>query len=139
MQGVTVRAVDAGLDELRAGIRSNIPASRGQAAGKFEGYAANGALWSDVQVTRARRSGAVVVGDVYMRPGRSRVYQWIHERGGVIRAKNPSGYLTFKIKGRWVRVKQVRIRKKEYFSGPRTRALGPRISAAMARALSKLR
>ena len=139
MQAVTVQAVDAGAEELQASIRRNIPASRGQRAGAFEGYAASGALWSDVQRTKARRSGLVTVSEVYMRPGRSRIYQRIHEHGGIIRAKNPSGYLRFKIKGRWVRVRQVRIRRKQYFSGPRVQSARPRIEGAMARLLSRLR
>lgn len=138
LQGVTVKAVDAGADELQTTIRSNIPHSRGQSAGRFEGYAASGALWSDVQKTAAKRSGTIVTADVYMRPGRSRLYQRIHEHGGVIRAKNKP-YLVFKVKGRWVRVKQVRIRKKEYFSGATMQRARPRIEAAMARVLSRFR
>jgi CxxC motif-containing protein (DUF1111 family) len=49
----------------------------------------------------------------------SRKYQRIHELGGVIRAKpdnRAGGYLVFKIKGRWVKVRQVRIRRKRYFA-----------------------
>ena len=139
LQGVTVQAVDAGTSELQAAIRSGIPSHRGQPAGGFEGYAANGALWSDVQTTKARRVGTITTGDVYMRPGRSRVYQQIHDKGGIIRAKNPTGYLTFKINGRWVRVRQVRIRAKHYFSGPKVKAARPRIEAAMARVLGRVR
>lgn len=138
LQGITVKAVDAGTEELQAAIRSNIPRSRGQSAGRFAGYAASGALWSDVQKTAARRAGTVVTADVYMRPGRSRLYQRIHEHGGIIRARRKP-YLVFKIGGRWVRVKQVRIRKKEYFSGATMQRARPRIEAAMARVLSRFR
>lgn len=139
LQAVTVQAVDKSADELQAAIRANIPHTRGQSAGRFPGYAATGALWSDVQRTKARRVGLVTVADVYMRPGASRVYQRVHEHGGVIRAKNKP-YLVFKIGGRWVRVKQVRIRKKEYFSGAsQSRSVRARIESAMSRMLSRIR
>lgn len=37
------------------------------------------------------------------------VYARIHELGGVIKAKNPTGYLHFKGSKGWVKVKQVKI------------------------------
>ena len=139
MQGVTVQAVDAAADELRAAVRAGIPRSPGGRVGNFPGYAATGALWNDVARTRARRAGKIVSADVYMRPGRSRVYQRIHNDGGTIRAKNPTGYLTFKVRGQWVRVRQVRIRAKHYFDGPRVKGARTRIEGAMARVLGRLR
>lgn len=139
LQAATMRGNDAAADELQAAIRSNIPSARGRRAGGFEGYAARGVMWSDVQRTRTRRVGLITVSEVYMRPGQSRVYQRIHEHGGVIRAKRPGGYLRFKVRGRWVQVRQVRIRAKRYFSGPRVQAARPRIEAAIARVLSKVR
>jgi phage gpG-like protein len=138
VQAVTLKAVNDGTKELQTGIRANIPEKRGQSAGAFEGYAASGALWRDVTRTEARRSGTTTIGDVYMMPGRSIKYKNIHEYGGIIRARRKP-YLVFQVKGQWVRVKQVRIRAKRYFSGPRVRALRPRIEAAMAKALGKIK
>ncbi len=142
LQGLTVQAVDAGADEMQKAIRAGIPKSSGGAVGNFPGYAAKGALWNDVSRTRARRAGAIVSADLYMAPGKSRVYQKIHEYGGVIRAKpgnRAGGYLVFRIGGRWIKTRSVRIKRKEYFSGPKVRAARPRIEGAMARALGKLR
>lgn len=47
--------------------------------------------------------------------GTNKVYAGIQEFGGTINAKN-SKYLTFKVNGRWVRVRQVTIRPKRYFT-----------------------
>jgi hypothetical protein len=58
------------------------------------------------------------------------IYAGIHEFGGIIRAKNPSGYLTFRVRGQWVRVRQVRIRQKKYWRGATTSVAGVKIAAS---------
>ena len=67
---------------------------------------------------------------VYLAPGRHMIYAGIHEFGGIIRAKNPSGYLTFRVRGQWVRVRQVRIRQKKYWRGATTSVVGVKIAAS---------
>lgn len=99
--------------EVQLAIRDNLPQHH-TAAGKFEGYAATGALRRAVSVTAPRKTRQGYEAEVYMMPDRTKVYQSIHEYGGIIRARK-APYLVFKVKGRWVRVKQVRIRQKKYW------------------------
>lgn len=103
----------AAAREVQLAVRDNLPGHR-TAAGKFEGYAATGALRRAVQVTPVRKTGQGYHAEVFMAPDRTKVYQSIHEYGGIIRAKNKP-YLRFKVRGQWVRVKQVRIRQKKYW------------------------
>lgn len=99
---------------VRDAIRDEIPPPSG--AGNFPGYAATGTLRAAVAYTEPKPlAGGGWTVDVVMKDNGSRKYQRIHELGGVIRARNKP-YLVFKIKGRWVRVKQVRIRRKRYFA-----------------------
>lgn len=103
----------ASAREVQLAIRDNLPAHHSP-AGKFEGYAATGALRRAVSVTAPRKVREGYHSEVFMAPDRTKVYQSIHEYGGIIRPRRKK-YLTFKVKGRWVRVKQVRIRQKKYF------------------------
>lgn len=105
----------ASAREVQLAIRDNLPAHHSP-AGKFEGYGATGALRRAVSVTAPRKVRDGYHSEVFMAPDRTKVYQSIHEYGGIIRPRRKK-YLTFKVKGRWVRVKQVRIRQKKYFRG----------------------
>ena len=105
----------AAAREVQLAIRDNIPGHR-TPAGKFEGYAATGALRRAVSVTAPRKTREGFHSEVFMAPDRTKVYQSIHEYGGIIKPRRKK-YLTFKVRGRWVRVKQVRIRQKKYFRG----------------------
>ena len=94
-------------------VRRFIPPPKGN--GRFPGYAATGTLRSAVSVRGPMRITNGVKSEIYMAQNASAVYQRIHEYGGVIRAKNPSGLLTFKIGGQWIRVPSVTIRPKRYW------------------------
>ena len=75
-----------------------------------------GALRRAVSTTEPRKTSRGYEAEVFMRPDETSVYASIHEYGGVIRARNKP-YLVFKVKGQWVRVKQVRIRQKRFWRG----------------------
>ena len=110
---------------VRDVIREEIPPPRGN--GNFPGYAAKGTLRSAVAYTEPKKYPGGFTVDVVMKPNASKVYQRIHEVGGVIRAKpdnRAGGYLVFRIMGRWVKVRQVRIKRKRYFSNGWKRAIG---------------
>lgn len=99
--------------EVRDSVRANVtPRSIG---GVFEGYAMTSTLWRHVVASAAKKATrAWTVRVRVLMTGRVKLYALIHEIGGIIRAKSKP-FLVFKIKGRWVRVKQVRIRRKLYF------------------------
>lgn len=100
--------------EMRDNIRANVtPRAIG---GVFEGYAMTSTLWKRVVSSKPQKKGGgwIVRVRVWM-TGKVRKYARIHETGGIIRAKS-APYLTFKIRGHWVRVKEVRIRRKQYFA-----------------------
>lgn len=59
------------------------------------------------------RSIIVKIKNTSLEVGSSLVYARIHNKGGVIRAKN-APYLHFQVNGRWVKVKQVVIPKRRY-------------------------
>lgn len=121
LTGGTLQSNKAAAREVQLAIRDNLPGHR-TAAGKFQGYAATGALRRAVSVTAPRKTSAGFHSEVFMAPDRTRIYQAIHEYGGIIRAKpgnRAGGYLVFRIMGRWVKVKQVRIRQKKYFRSVR--------------------
>jgi hypothetical protein len=103
---------------IRDAIREQIPPGGNRAAGNFEGYAATGTLRRNIVATEPQprpRAGDWTV-TVGLRSGtKADVYARIHRDGGTIRAKN-APYLVFKVKGHWVRVKSVRIRKKNYMA-----------------------
>ena len=115
--GGTMLSNKAAAREVQMAIRANLPGHK-QAAGKFAGYAATGALRRAVSVTPPRKTRDGFASEVFMAPDKTKRYQAIHEYGGIIRAKpgnRAGGYLIFRIMGRWVKVKQVRIRQKKYF------------------------
>lgn len=104
---------------IRDSIREQIPPGGGRPAGKFEGYAATGLLRRNVVATepQARPKAGDWSVTVGVRSGyRTDKYARIHRDGGVIRPKDPGGWLVFKVKGHWVKVKQVRIRRKNYIA-----------------------
>lgn len=101
--------------EVRDSIRANITPRGIGTGGLFEGYAMTSTLWKHVVASAAKKATrAWTVRVRVLMTGRVKLYALIHEVGGIIRAKNKP-FLVFKIKGHWVRVKQVRIRRKEYF------------------------
>ena len=124
----TAKSCKAAAREVQLGIRDKLPGYR-TAAGKFEGYAATGALRRAVSVTDPRKTAAGYHAEVFLAPGRHMEYARIHEFGGIIRAKNPTGYLRFQVRGRWVRVRQVRIRQKKYWRGATTSTTDARIAS----------
>lgn len=117
--------VKASAREVQLAIRDNLPGYR-TGAGKFEGYAATGELRRAVSVTDPRKVRDGFHAEVFMKPGRSSVYAAIHEYGGVITAKRGE-YLKFQIKGRWVQVRQVRIRQKRYWRSVTPSTVGVKI------------
>jgi len=125
----SAQACKAAAREVQLAIRDKLPGYQ-TPAGKFEGYAATGALRRAVSVTDPRRTSDGHQAEVYLAPGRHMIYAGIHEFGGIIRAKNPSGYLTFRVRGQWVRVRQVRIRQKKYWRGATTSVAGVKIAAS---------
>ena len=92
--------------------RRMIPPPMG--AGLFPGYAARGLLRGSIQARGPFPVNDGVRSWVYMEDNGSQIYRRIHERGGIILPRRKK-YLTFKIHGRWVRAKQVRIRPKHYW------------------------
>jgi hypothetical protein len=115
LTAASMLACKAAAREVQLAIRNNLPGYH-TAAGKFEGYAATGALRRAVSVTAPRKTRQGYEAEVYMMPDRTKPYQSIHEYGGIIRPKR-APYLVFKVKGQWVRTKQVRIRQKRYWRG----------------------
>lgn len=115
LTAVSMQACKAAAREVQLAIRDNLPQHH-TSAGKFEGYAATGALRRAVSVTAPRKTREGWQAEVFMMPDKTQKYQSIHEYGGVIRARR-APYLVFNVKGRWVRVKQVRIRQKRYWRG----------------------
>lgn len=99
--------------EGRDNVRANVtPKSIG---GVFPGYAMTSTLWRRVVASAAKKKAkAWTVRVRVLLTGKVKKYAEIHETGGIIRAKNKP-YLVFKVLGRWVRVKQVRITRKQYF------------------------
>ena len=108
-------ACKAAAREVQLAIRDNLPGYR-TGAGKFEGYAATGQMRRDVSTTEPRKTRNGYEAEVFMKPGPSLIRAPIHEYGGTIRARNKP-YLVFKVRGQWVRVKQVRIRQKRFWRG----------------------
>ncbi len=115
LTAVSMQSCKLAAREVQLAIRDKLPQYR-TPAGKFEGYASTGALRRAVSVTVPRKTREGWQAEVYMMPDKTQKYQAIHEYGGIIRAKR-APYLVFNVKGRWVRVKQVRIRQKRYWRG----------------------
>ena len=109
------RVTKAAAREVQLAIRDKLPGYR-TGAGKFEGYAATGALRRAVSTTAPRKTRNGYEAEVFLAPGPHMVYAAIHEYGGIIRARR-APYLVFKVKGQWVSVKQVRIRQKKFWRG----------------------
>lgn len=118
------RAIRQGLlkvaDAAVANVRKGIPPTGHGIPGMenhFPGYAATGALSKAIDkgplTNRGKNAYSIRVG---LRGGTSKVrmYGVVHEYGIVIHAKG-NGYMTFKVKGQWVRVREVWIRPKGYF------------------------
>ena len=117
LTSASMQSCKAAAREVQLAIRDNLPQYH-TAAGKFEGYAATGALRRAVSVTAPRKTRDGYHAEVYMMPDKTQVYQSIHEYGGTIRARRKP-YLVFQVRGQWVRVKQVRIRQKRYWRSVR--------------------
>ena len=99
-------------DAAQSYVRRYIPPPKG--ASLFPGYAAKGALSNAVSVDGPIPIAGGVKSDIFMAQDRTRIYQRIHEYGGIIKARNKP-YLVFRVQGRWVRTKQVTIRPKRYW------------------------
>jgi hypothetical protein len=111
--------------EIRDKIRDELPPGGNRPAGNFEGYAAKGRLRRNVVATEPQqrpRAGDWAVTVVVRSDSVTDKYARIHRDGGIIRARNKP-YLHFKVKGRWVRVKQVRIRRKNYMADGTRKAM----------------
>lgn len=115
LTAASMQSCKAAAREVQLAIRDKLPGHHSP-AGKFEGYAATGALRRAVSVTAPRKTRDGWQAEVFMMPDRTQKYQSIHEYGGIIRARR-APYLVFQVKGQWVRVKQVRIRQKRYWRG----------------------
>ena len=100
-------------DAAQSYVRRYIPPPKG--ASLFPGYAAKGALSKAVSVDGPIPISGGVKSDIFMAQDRTRIYQRIHEYGGIIKAR-VKPYLVFRVQGRWVRTKQVTIRPKRYWS-----------------------
>ncbi len=114
----TRRAANRGGRHIRDNIRGQLPPGGGRSAGNFEGYAATGRLRRNVVATDPKqrgRAGDWITTVLVRADSVTDKYARIHRDGGTIRAKN-APYLTFKVRGRWVRTKQVRIRRKNYMA-----------------------
>ena len=74
-------------------------------------------------------------GSDFARIGTDKIYARIQEEGGTITAKG-GGYLTFKIGGQWVRVKQVRIPAQPYL-GPALKDNESKIEKIFAKSLER--
>lgn len=98
-------------------IRLQVPPPAGR--GKFPGYAATGKLQAAVvaqEPVRRARAGDWEVRVGVQRTRKAAVYARIHNVGGIIRARR-APYLVFRLPdGRWIRTKQVRIRRKLWFT-----------------------
>jgi len=112
MNNVLRRAAMFAGETMQKSVQKRIPPPRG--AWSSCCHKATGVMRGDVKFRKPRRTDRGYVVRIGMFGNASRKYQRIHEYGGVIRAKNKP-YLTFKINGRWIRVKEVRIRPKFYF------------------------
>jgi len=120
------RTADMGVEY----VRQYIPPPAG--AGVFPGYAARGALQKAVQARGPMPISGGVKSEIFMAQDRTRVYQRIHEYGGIIRAR-AGGWLRFRKppvasmsaripgnqafeKGGYIFARAVRIRPKRYWS-----------------------
>jgi len=100
-------------DNIRDNVRPKI------AGGVFPGYAMTGRLRRSVMAGESVKKGKRWVATVQVQQrGVVKKYALIHEKGGVIQAKNKP-FLVFRTRigkeWQWVRVKQVRITAKHYF------------------------
>lgn len=77
-----------------------VPASR-------PGPRRRGALSQSIRITNLGAKGVTV--------GSDRKYAAIHQLGGTIEPKNPGGFLIFKVGGKTVRAKNVRIPARPFF------------------------
>lgn len=99
--------------QARDNVRANI---KPRPAGVFPGYAISGKLARKVVASEPKKNKGGWVATVrVLLTGKQKLYALIHEVGGTIRARR-APYLHFKVQGHWVRVKQVRIKAKHYFS-----------------------
>lgn len=119
------KATNRAGNEIRDKIREQIPPGKNRPAGNFEGYAATGRLRRNVVATEPQkrpRAGDWTVTVLVRSDSVTDKYARIHRDGGIIRARNAK-YLRFKVKGQWVQVKQVRIRRKNYMADGTRRAM----------------
>jgi hypothetical protein len=125
LTAASLQVCKAAAREVQLAIRDNLPGHH-TPAGKFEGYASTGALRRAVSVTAPRKVAGGYHAEVFMAPDRTKPYQSIHEYGGIIRARSKP-YLRFKVRGQWVRVKQVRIRQKKYWRSVNSTSVNAKI------------
>ena len=114
------RSVDAIAERGVQLVRGNIPPGASPLPGMpnhFPGYAATGRMKSQFRRTPAIRQGDTVRAVVRAEPSTPLMARImvVHERGAVIVPRR-APFLVFKIQGRWVRTKRVRIRPKRYFA-----------------------
>lgn len=107
--------------EVRDKIKRRLPPDGSETFGMtntFPGYAATGQLrrWIHARqpVRGVNGQYRALVGLGQNAPDAVKMRFMVHEFGKVIRAR-PGGYLRFQIKGRWVQVREVRIREKRFY------------------------
>jgi hypothetical protein len=118
MGSVTSKTIRAALPEVgeyaKQAIQRRLPPGDD---GRFPGYAAKGNLKSAIvvsKVTGGQNSPTITVGLAKNTSQLNLIKAFVHEYGMTIHARRFI-YMTFKIKGKWVRAKQVTIRPKHFF------------------------
>jgi len=99
-------------------------------------YAGHAAGHLETGTGALRASLATTQEGLTARVGSPLIYARIHEKGGVIKAKN-GPYLKFKIGGRWVQVPQVKIPARPYLA-PALASKAGEVTAALRSWLDKL-
>ncbi len=112
----TIRqALPAIARHMRDSIRSRVPP--GSASGNFPGYASTGGLQRAIVAGPVRDTGKRFSATVGLSSRANRITKikaYVHENGMTIHAKRYK-YMTFRIGGKWIKARQVRIRAKHFF------------------------
>ena len=114
-QGIIKAAMPDIARDTRDMIRKRIPP--GGSSGRFPGYASKGTLQRSIVASPVSGSATKVKATVGLARNASKLTKikaYVHEYGMTIHAKRYT-YMTFKIGGKWVRARKVRIRPKYFF------------------------
>lgn len=104
-------------------IRNRIPpgaTTRSGMTNPFPGYAATGNLKSNVVAGPVKEVNGIYIANVGIAVHANRHTKMVfvvHEYGKVIHARpdNPTGLMSFRVQGQWVRTPRVRIKAKRFF------------------------